>query len=134
MTTSEGSYLKLDPSSGSSEKESGDIDGPFAAGISATEAVGDEETKLFVFASADIFVEEYVSTNKLENGDLIKTAVGSMQQTDIQKVAIDAKSLDYSYISLSVPTQMVWAAVLIILLPLTILIFGFVIWMMRRRG
>ncbi len=134
MTTSEGSYLKLDPSSGSSEKESGDIDGPFAAGISATEAVGDEETKLFVFASADIFVEEYVSTNKLENGDLIKTAVGSMLQTDIQKVAIDAKSLDYSYISLSIPTQMVWAAVLIILLPLAILIFGFVIWMMRRRG
>lgn len=134
MTTSEGSYLKLDPSSGSSEKESGDIDGPFAAGITATEAVGDEETKLVVFASADIFVEEYVSTNKLENGDLIKLAVGSMLQTDVQKVAIDAKSLDYSYISLSIPTQMVWAAVLIILLPLAILIFGFVIWMMRRRG
>ncbi|MDE6853044.1 MAG: Gldg family protein, partial [Lachnospiraceae bacterium] len=58
MTTSEGSYLKLDPSSGSSEKESGDIDGPFAAGIAATESVGEEETKLVVFASAEIFAEE----------------------------------------------------------------------------
>lgn len=134
MTTSEGSYLKLDPSSGSSEKESGDIDGPFAVGISATESVGEKETKLVVFASADIFVEEYVSTSNLENGDLIKEAVGTMLQTDVQKVAIDAKSLDYSYISLSIPAQMIWAAVLIILLPLTILIFGFVIWMMRRRN
>lgn len=134
LTTSEGSYLKLDPSSGSSEKESGDIDGPFAAGITATESVGEEETKLVVFASADTFLEQYVSTSNLENGDLIKAAVGTMLQTDDQKVAIDAKSLDYSYISLSVPAQMVWAAVLIILLPLAILIFGFVIWMMRRRG
>lgn len=134
LTTSEGSYLKLDPSSGSAEKESGDIDGPFAAGISATESVGEEETKLVVFASAETFTEQYVSTGNLENGELIKAAVGTMLQTDIEKVAIDAKSLDFSYISLSVPDQLVWAAVLIILLPLTIMIFGFVIWMMRRRN
>lgn len=134
MTTSEGSYLKLDPSSGSSEKESGDLDGPFATGISATESIGDGETKLIVFSSADTFAEQYVSTSNLENGELIKAAVGTMLQNDIEKVAIDAKSLDYSYISLPVPAQMIWAAVLIILLPLAILIFGFVIWMMRRRN
>ncbi len=134
LTTSEDSYLKLDPSSGSSEKESGDLDGPFSVGISATEEVGEEETQLIVFSSADIFVEEYVSTSQLENGDLIKAAVGTMLKTDIQKAAIDAKSLDYSYISLSVPAQMLWAAILIILLPMLILIFGFVIWMLRRRG
>lgn len=137
LTTSEGSYLKLDPSSGSAEKESGDIDGPFAAGISVTESVGDEETKLVVFASAEAFTEQFVSSGSLENGELVKAAAEVMLQTDetdAQKVAIDAKSLDYSSISLSVPAQLIWAAVLIILLPLAILIFGFVIWMMRRRG
>lgn len=134
LTTSEGSYLKLDPSSGSAEKESGDIDGPFAVGISATESVGEEETRLVVFASAEAFTEQFVSGGNLENGELIKAAVGTMLQTDVQKVAIDAKSLDYSYISLSIPAQLIWAAVLIILLPLAILIFGFVIWMMRRRN
>lgn len=136
LTTSEGSYLKLDPSSGSAEKESGDIDGPFATGISVTESVGDEETKLVVFASAESFTEQFVSSGSLENGELVKAAVGTMIQTDVdvQKVAIDAKSLDYSFISLSVSAQLIWAAVLIILLPLAILIFGFVIWMMRRRN
>lgn len=137
LTTSEGSYLKLDPSSGSAEKESGDIDGPFAAGISATESVGDEETKLVVFASAETFTEQFVASGSLENGELVKAAVDVMLQTDEtdgQKVAIDAKSLDYSYISLSIPVQLIWAAVLIILLPLAILIFGFMIWMMRRRN
>ncbi len=136
LTTSEGSYLKLDPSSGSAEKESGDIDGPFATGISVTESVGDEETKLVVFASAETFTEQFVASGSLENGELVKAAVGTMVQTDadVQKVAIDAKSLDYSFISLSVSAQLIWAAVLIILLPLAILIFGFVIWMMRRRN
>lgn len=134
VTTSDSAYLKLNPATNTLEKESGDMDGPFSIGISATESVGDEETKLVVFASADAFVEQYVSTSQLENGELIKAAVGSMLQSDTQKAAIDAKSVDISYISLSIPAQMVWAVVLIILLPLTILTFGFVIWMLRRRG
>lgn len=133
LTTSEESFLKLDPSSGSAEKESGDIDGPFTIGISAVEAVGDEETKLVVFSSADAFAESWVADTPLENGDLIKNAVSSMLDSEVQKVAIDPKSLDYSYISLPVVAQLVWLVVLLILLPLAILIFGFVIWMMRRK-
>lgn len=135
VSTSDSAYLKVDLSGNTLEKESGDVDGPFSAGIFATESAGDQETKIAVFASAVTFIEEYVSTGQLENGELIKSAVGGMLQSDgTPKAAIDAKSLDYSYISLSIPAQMVWAVVLIILLPLTILICGFVIWMMRRRG
>ena len=133
MSTSDTSYLKLDPSNGTAEKESGDIDGPFALGISATEPVGDEETNLIVFSSAYSFTETCVANGSLENGDLIKNAVGSMLNSEVQKVAIDPKSLDYSYISLPVVAQMIWFLVLLIVLPLAILIFGFVIWLTRRK-
>lgn len=133
LTTSEESYLKVDPSSGTAEKESGDIDGPFTIGISAKESVDDGETKLIVFSSADSFSETCVADSPLENGDLIKNAVGSMLESEVQKVAIDPKSLDYSYISLPVMAQMVWFLILLILLPLAVLIFGFVIWLTRRK-
>lgn len=133
LSTSEESYLKLDPSSGTAEKESGDIDGPFTIGISAQEAVDDGETKLIVFSSADSFAERCVADSPLENGDLIKNAVGSMLDSEVQKVAIDPKSLDYSYISLPVMAQMLWFLVLLILLPMAVLIFGFVIWLTRRK-
>lgn len=133
LTTSDGAYLKVDPSSGSSEKESGDVDGPFTVGICANEKLeGDEETKLYVYGSAATFGEEYVATNQLDNANLLKTAVSSMLTTDMEKVAIDAKSMDISAISITPAMQLVWAAVLIILLPLTCLIVGFIIWLMRR--
>ena len=133
LSTSDTSYLKLDPSNGTAEKESGDIDGPFTIGISAQESVSDGETKLIVFSSADTFAEACVADSPLENGDLIKNAVSSMLDSEVQKVAIDPKSLDYSYISLPVVAQMAWFLVLLILLPLVVLIFGFVIWLTRRK-
>ena len=134
LTTSDTSYLKVDPSSGSSEKESGDVDGPFSVGICATENLeGDAQTKLIVYASSDTFDESYVDTNQLDNGTLLKAAVASMMTEKTEKVAIDAKSLDYSYLTITPAMQLVWAAVLVIFIPLTCLIVGFIIWLMRRK-
>lgn len=134
LNTSDGSYLKVDPSSGSSEKESGDVDGPFAAGISVKEEIeGEEETNLVVYSSASAFDTQYVSTSQLENGELMKAAVRSMVKSDVKEASIDAKSLDYSYVQITPVMQLVWAALLIIILPLAILIIGCAIWMMRRR-
>lgn len=134
LKTSDSSYLKVDPSSGSSEKESGDVDGPFQVGIAATEKLEDDaETKLVVYGSAATFDEEYVATNQLGNSNLLKSAVNSMLDVDEEKVAINAKSMDVSRISITPAMQLVWAAVLIIFLPLACLVVGFIIWMMRRR-
>ena len=49
-----------------------------------------------------------------------------MLTTKEDKVAIDAKSLGVSSVSLTPVMQLVWAAVLIILLPLACLLCGFV--------
>lgn len=134
LKTSDSSYLKVDPSSGSSEKENGDVAGPFYAGISATEKLdNDKETKIVAYASASTFGEKYASSGQLENTSLLKSAVNSMLTTKEDKVAIDAKSLGVSSVSLTPVMQLVWAAVLIILLPLACLLCGFVIWMMRRK-
>ena len=134
LKTSDSSYLKVDPSSGSSEKENGDVAGPFYAGISATEKLDDDkETKIVAYASASTFDEKYASSGQLENTSLLKSAVNSMLTTKEDKVAIDAKSLGVSSVSLTPVMQLVWAAVLIILLPLACLLCGFVIWMMRRK-
>ena len=117
-----------------SEMENGDVAGPFYAGISATEKLdNDKETKIVAYASASTFDEKYASSGQLENTSLLKSAVNSMLTTKEDKVAIDAKSLGVSSVSLTPVMQLVWAAVLIILLPLACLLCGFVIWMMRRK-
>lgn len=48
-----------------------------------------------------------------------------MLTTKEDKVAIDAKSLGVTSVSLTPVMQLVWAAVLIILLPLACLLCGF---------
>ena len=122
-TTSKGSYLKLDPSSGKAVKEKGDIDGPF----------DDKSANLVVYASAYAFSDDVISTNQFDNGSLLSNAVKSMSASDVEETSINAKSLSYSYVSLTQGTQILWATVVIILIPGGLLITGFIIWMSRRR-
>lgn len=134
MNTSDSSFVKVDPSSGSASKEDGDVDGPFAVGLSITEEVEDDkETKLIVYSSAAAFSENFTATSQLENANVFNKSVSSMTTTDIQEVSIEAKSLSYSYISLTPGTQLFWAVVVIIILPAGLLITGFAIWFVRRR-
>ena len=133
-TTSKGSYLKLDPSSGKAVKEKGDIDGPFDIGVSVTDKIDDDKSaNLVVYASAYAFSDDVISTNQFDNGLLLSNAVKSMSASDVEETSINAKSLSYSYVSLTQGTQILWATVVIILIPGGLLITGFIIWMSRRR-
>lgn len=134
MTTSKGSYLKLDTSSGKAEKEKGDIDGPFYMGVSVADKIDDDKSaKLVVYASAYAFSDDVISTNQFDNGILFTNAVKSMSDSDVEETSINAKSLSYSYVSLTSGTQLLWASVIIIIIPVGLLVTGFVIWMRRRR-
>ena len=59
LDTSDSSFIKVDPSSGSASKEDGDVDGPFSVGYSITETVDKKETNLLVFASSGAFSESF---------------------------------------------------------------------------
>ena len=67
LDTSDSSFIKVDPSSGSASKEDGDVDGPFSVGYSITETVDKKETNLLVFASSGAFSESFTQTTQLAN-------------------------------------------------------------------
>lgn len=133
LDTSDSSYVKVDPSSGSASKEDGDIDGPFSVGYSVTEKVDDKETNLIVFASSGAFSETFTQTTQIDNANVYKKAVSSLSKSDVKEVSIDKKSLSYSYVSLTSGTQLLWAAIMIIIIPGGLLLTGFIIWFIRRR-
>ena len=120
--------------SGKAVKEKGDIDGPFDIGVSVTDKIDDDKSaNLVVYASAYAFSDDVISTNQFDNGSLLSNAVKSMSASDVEETSINAKSLSYSYVSLTQGTQILWATVVIILIPGGLLITGFIIWMSRRR-
>lgn len=119
LTTSEDSILKINPTSGISEKEKGDLEGPFTVGVYAQETLDDDETNLVLYSTA--------TADEI----LIENAVGSM--VEVVENSIDAKNLSYSTIYMGVTTQIFLAVLVIILIPAGLLIAGFGIWFVRRR-
>ena len=133
LDTSDSSFIKVDPSSGSASKEDGDVDGPFSVGYSITETVDKKETNLLVFASSGAFSESFTQTTQLANATAFKKAASSLSKSDVKEASIDKKNLSYSYVSLTSGTQLLWAAIIIVIIPGGLLICGFLIWFFRRR-
>ena len=124
LTTSKQSLLKKDPSSQNTDKEKGDLSGPFATGVYAEETVDDGTTKLTVIA-----------TNEVQD-DLMQNVISGMLgdfKDGTTNTSIEAKSLSYSTITMSAGSAIVWSVVLVILVPLALLLTGFAIWFTRRR-
>lgn len=123
LTTSNRSMLKVNPESGVSEKEKGDLDGPFFTGLYAEETVGEETTRLIVYSTA------------MFRGSLLEYSFRALtgSQEGGTYVSIDSKNLSYSSVTMNIGSQIFWAVFLIIILPVGLLIAGFGIWFVRRR-
>ncbi len=125
LTTSKQSLLKKDPSSQNTDKEKGDLTGPFATAVYAEDTPEkDEKTKLTVIATNE------VQDNLMEN--VISGMLGDSEDGS-SNTSIEAKSLSYSSITMSSGSAIMWSIVLVILVPLGLLGTGFGIWFTRRR-
>ncbi len=125
LTTSKQSLLKKDPSSQNTDKEKGDLTGPFATAVYAEDTPEkDETTKLTVIAT------NQVQDNLMEN--VISGMLGDSEDGS-SNTSIEAKSLSYSSITMSSGSAIMWSIVLVILVPLGLLGTGFGIWFTRRR-
>lgn len=134
LTTSKKSYLKVDTSSGTGEKESGDLDGPFSTGLYIEDKIDDDTTtKLVVYSSAGALSEQYTSTSQLANASLLENAVSGISGTSAQESSIDVKNLSYSTVSMGVGAQVFWSVLLVLIIPVALLVVGFGIWFVRRR-
>jgi ABC-2 type transport system permease protein len=134
LSSSDGAYAKT-PSGGqftTLEKESGDTDGPFSLAVMSE----DEETggKLAVISS-ETLIEDYMAQYPVANIEFFVNCIVDMCGDDgtISAVSIEPKSLDIEYMTISSLHAMIWMAVCIILIPLTIFITGLVIWLSRRK-
>jgi ABC-type uncharacterized transport system involved in gliding motility auxiliary subunit len=96
----------------------------------------DEETggKLAVISS-ETLIEDYMAQYPVANIEFFVNCIVDMCGDDgtISAVSIEPKSLDIEYMTISSLHAMIWMAVCIILIPLTIFITGLVIWLSRRK-
>lgn len=130
LTTSNKSFSKLAGFDlDTYDKEDGDIDGPFAVGVSIADSSGGQ---LVWFSTADLLEDSYVSYSSGANLDLVMNSLADMVG-ETQTISIRAKSMGYKYLTITESTSSTLKVVLIGVMPLGYLALG--IWTVvdRRR-
>ena len=172
LTSSSSSYVKTDVENMTTyEKESQDIDGPFALGILAeeevtleaaeeTEAVETVETetetgkteeaeaeaaetdmaeaaetvtaRLAVYSSAALVSSSMSQMVAGGNQKLFTNTLSWMCGNEVS-VSVPVKSMSTEYLTLSAASSNFWSILVIGIIPGAFLLYGFVVWLKRRK-
>ncbi|MCR5255964.1 MAG: Gldg family protein [Acetatifactor sp.] len=130
LSTTDSAYSKLAANNMEvTDKEEGDIDGPFQIGVAA-EKTG--EGTLVVYGSSFMFTDDATSLVGGSNQTLFTNTASSFASRSVN-VSIPVKS--YSVSNLIVPKAMstLIGALTAIVVPVALLIAGFCVWFARRK-
>ena len=136
LTTSDSAYSKTNLQSETLEKEDGDVEGPFALGVSIKEDVVDgKKTQIIYYSSSYIMDSQMNQLVSGGNEKLVTESLNSMVSTEeTATVSIPSKSLEVSYLTISYYDASFWKICTIGLIPGIFLVAGFVIWFKRRKA
>lgn len=111
------------------EKEEGDVDGPFALGVSLTAG---EDGKLVWFSSSRMLDELYNAYSSGANLDLVMNALSSLIG-EREAVSIRSKSLSYNYLTISESNASMLKTWMIGILPGAFVLYGIITVIDRRK-
>lgn len=139
IKTTEDSYADVDYGESSAQdgnyaKAGDDVDGPFPLAVAITESVDDKETKLAVYGSYLMFAENITNSFSLGNVEMFTNSLSWMCGETGNIVAIEAKSMDVQQNTIATSKSNLWTAVFVAIIPLVVIITGFVVWYRRRRA
>ncbi len=179
LSSSDEAYTKqvVDGKIATYEKESGDIDGPFAFAylaekdaLTASENDGDESDadiaveedeedssededidngagedidadaasaggKVILVSASSLTDESITGVLPVSNLDFYMNCIGNLCESsgDAGNISIDMKSLTPEYITVPAFQTGIWLILTVVILPLGILITGFIVWFRRRK-
>lgn len=133
LTTSENSLVKTDVKNATSfEKEEGDIEGPLCIGVKAEKTLDSGSAVLYVFSSAQFFTDNVDNAVAGNNKTLFSNIMSTVASHEVS-VSIPVKSYDYESLTASTKDVVIFETVVVVLIPLALLVMGFVIWFKRRK-
>lgn len=130
LTTSVKSYAKAEITKDTIEKEEGDEEGKFVVGAMATKTTNNETSK-FVWISSQYFLDSRYSSY-CSNISYFMAILTDLCEKE-SSVTINAKSLQIEALTVSEASANLWGIILIAVIPLAVLVTGFVIWNRRIK-
>jgi len=133
LSTSDGAYTKQSSKIETFAKEDGDIEGPFELGIIAEETYNDTTTKLAVYGSSLALDENMVATAQLGNSDLLMDTINWMVEHETG-LNIPTKNVQLKYVTVPQAQGVFWVVTLAIIVPVLLLVAGFLVYFRRRKA
>lgn len=130
LNTSRKSFSKVDLYSTTIEMTEQDIEGPFYVGIEAEHALNG--SKMIVYSCTQLFTDNVSAVSNGTNQLLLVDTISACVDTELN-ITVPEKS--YLVDTIMVPNNaiVVLGAVVSAILPISVLVSGFVIWFKRRR-
>ena len=133
LTTSDDSRVKTDVKNASSyDQEEGDVEGPLCIGVKAEKTFEDSSAVLYVFSCAQFFTDD-IDNAVAGNNKLLFTNMMSTVASHEVSISVPVKSYDLDRLTVSASDVIFFEIIVVILIPLGLLIAGFVIWFTRRK-
>jgi ABC-2 type transport system permease protein len=138
LSTSESAFSRSDYNDTDySNTNDTDVKGPFSTAVAVTdEASGTDEeaTHILVYSSYSFAEDDFISTNQFGNRSMVTNSMSWLTgSSDVSNLAIASRSLSEETVSLDASSKIFWTVFLVVVLPLALLVAGFVIWFRRRR-
>ncbi|MEG0898024.1 MAG: GldG family protein, partial [Ruthenibacterium sp.] len=109
-----------------------ELPGPFTMAITSTKKLTQGEARLFVVGSKNIYSDDLLRMDNYGNADFLAQTVNWCTQTDTT-VNIPAKALSDAPISVMAWQVLLFAGLLLLVLPLTVLGYGIFVYLRRRH-
>ncbi len=119
---------------GSLRREPGDAEGPFSVAVAITDPAaeqGGRDTKIIVIGASTFLVPE-VAAQAPGNTDFFLNCMGWLREKK-DTITIRAKSMIEFPLNLNDAQRWIFSAVVVILMPLIVLGWGFLVWTKRRH-
>jgi ABC-2 type transport system permease protein len=134
LTTSSDSLLKsVEGQVLSTEKEEGDLEGPFNIGVKAEKTIDDDTTAvLYVFTSARLFTDTFDSYVSGNNKQLFSNIMGTVANHEVS-VSIPVKSYELDWLTVTQRDTSIFRTIFMFVVPFVLVVVGIVIWVRRRK-
>lgn len=134
LSSTDTSYAKiLTTNTSTTEKEDGDIAGPFDLSVAITNKIDDSTEGKIIFTASDYLLDDGANQSVSGgNHDFILNAISWLCEHE-SSITIHSKSLDSAKLVLTAAQINFWSIVTMIILPLFVIVIGVVVWFRRRK-
>lgn len=140
LQSSDTSFSRVNQEAKTIEKVDSDIAGPFITAAAVTDTYSEKKdgvghaTKIFAYGSYfDNYNQVFISSNQYGNRAMLLNALNWLAGGETTTLAIPVRSLDTETVRMEAGNIAFWIVFLVVLVPLSLLGTGFVIWYRRRK-